>query len=356
MILEISRRASLKKKSFQEEGQRGLSIQIILKFLLIFSFIIYFQSVSAEIIEQIYYLVDDDFITQLDFESEVELVKKNPEVGFDSENPLMIMSNLIIYKLIDSKLRENNLAIKDSDISNYINVIVERNNLGSIENFISVLTSSQNLSYEEYQALIRRKLSFQYYSTRLISTPPVNNREIEEFYQRNRETLFRVKEPLFNLSVLTMILKKSVGFSGKIQVQNRMLKVKEEISTQKITFEEGVKKYSENEVTKSAGGLLGWVDLQQLGIGIENLKILRSLSRGEISDLIRDNQGISLYKVNDILTEGYIPYELAINESKNRIFHEKQKKAFTDSLKELVKDSVIVAKYSKLKIEFNFSK
>lgn len=354
MRLGTSKKTFLKKKN-QEESQQRLSTQVISKFLLILSFIFYFQSVSAEIIEQIYYLVNDDFITQLDFEFEVELIKKSPEADFDSENPLMIMSNLIIYKLIDSKLRENNLAIKDSDISNYISTIIEKNNLGSIENFISILTSSQNLSYEEYQTIVRRKLSFQYYSTRLIPTPPINNREIEEFYQRNRETLFRIKEPLLNLSVLTMILKKGVRFSKKIQVQNRMLKVKEEISTQKITFEEGVKKYSENEVTKSTGGLLGWVDLQQLDIGIENLKVLRSLSKGEVSDLIRDNQGISLYRVNDIITEGYIPYELAINESKNKIFHKKQKKAFTDSLKELVKTSVIVAKYPKLKVEFNFS-
>lgn len=325
------------------------------KFKSVIFFILLLNSnfIFGEIVEEIYYLIDNKPVTKLDFAEEYSLALKNPENSFDINDRYAFMSNLIIEKLIEKKLFDNNLVVKDVDISNYINVIIEKNNLGSLENFVRVLSTSQNITYSEYYKIIRKKLAFQSYVTRLLSTPPIGSREIEEYYQKNREKEFKVDDPILNLSILIIKLPANAGFSQKIAAEKRLVDIRGEIADG-LSFEEAVALYSEDAVTKNNKGNLGWVAPITLGISANSIKMLNSLNTGDISELITSSQGLAIFKVNEVIREGHIPYEVAIEQIKNLLFAKKREQAFKDSLKELVSSASLEARNPELRIEFKF--
>lgn len=152
--------------------------------------------------------------------------------------------------------------------------------------------------YDRNQNSLKEPLKVQveylsYPFDRFSPSAPIGDKEIEEYYQANRETKFhKAKE----VKARYILVRSAADAKQKSEAQTRANRIVTEARAGK-DFAQLAKQESADS-TAAKGGDLGWLTQEQLPSPLD--KAVFSLRKGEISDAIETPAGFHIVKVDDV--------------------------------------------------------
>jgi peptidyl-prolyl cis-trans isomerase D len=131
---------------------------------------------------------------------------------------------------------------------------------------------------------------------RFSPSAPIGDKEIEEYYQANRETKFhKAKE----VKVRYILVRTATDAKQKSDAQTRANRIVAEVRAGKDFAQLAKQESADSTATK--GGDLGWLSQEQLPSPLD--KAVFDLRKGEISNVIETPAGFHIVKVEDIREE-----------------------------------------------------
>lgn len=178
----------------------------------------------------------------------------------------------------------------------------------------------ERVRQEVYKALLEKELSDK------VGKIAVTDKEIEEYYKKNPEV---------RASHILIEVKPGANNEQRAEARKRAEQVYDEVRKSKRSFEELVRLYSEDNLTKTVGGDVGYQSRITLGPGIYDA--LLAMKTNEIRGLIETQYGFHIVKLT-----GKRTFENA-NKRQLRaaVFDEKRKVVFDDYFKNVKKNYTI---------------
>lgn len=175
----------------------------------------------------------------------------------------------------------------------------------------------ERIRQEVYKALLEKELSDK------VNKISVTDREVEEYYKKN---------PDVRASHILIEIKPGANNEQRAEAKKRAEQVYSEVKKSKRSFEELVRLFSEDSVTKAAGGDVGYQSRITLGPGIYDT--LLGMKAGEVKGLVETQYGYHILKLT-----GRRSYE---NSNKRQlraaVFDDKRKTVFDEYFKVLKKN------------------
>lgn len=169
---------------------------------------------------------------------------------------------------------------------------------------------------ELYKGLLEKELG------QKIQDMPISDKEMEEYYKRNPEIRF---------SHILIELKPAPTVEQKSEALKRAKEIFEDIKKSKRPFNELVKLYSDDPLSKQVGGDAGWQSRMTIVPQLYNAAL--SSKVGEIKGIIETQFGYHIIKVTDRRS-----YDNANKRAvRLAVFEEKRKRFFDEYMEKLKK-------------------
>lgn len=256
---------------------------------------------TAEIIEEIVAVVDDEIITRSEFEEEEQALLANAYnrfTGTELDRQVELIRKQVLTQIIDRKVLMHRAA-RLFDLTGYENMLLEQfkkdNKIDSDQELVRLL-AQEGMTVDD----IRRRLIEQVAPQEIIRAE-VGNRvassdaEIEEYYENNRER-YRIKAR-YTLSEI-VILANDDNRDARRELAEQVLG---KARAEGADFAALAKEYSEAG-TAAAGGELGTVLAGDLSADLE--KAAKETPVGTVSDLLAMDYGFHMILVQDRKEEG----------------------------------------------------
>lgn len=297
-------------------------------------------------IESIYCVVNDDVITETDFKIFYDYMRQAAvQSGRSLPGEREVLSNMISSLLIKQEAKRKGSMITPIDVTNQIRRFASMNGLRSIDQLKQVLPS-QGMSWDIFYTMQENQLYMQELMGQMVSGVDPTINDIKDYYEKHKDDFFSIKEDqaVYKLARIQFIPQGENNFSEYREKRRDAEKVYEKLNEGE-SFEKMVRQYSEDASTKPTDGILGWMLPDELGY--RTLTVVENLGSNEISEIFTDqNNAISIYKVIDKKTSGYIPFEKAKLLIKNRMLMEQREEALNRKIKNIKEESYIVEKHA----------
>lgn len=249
--------------------------------------IFFFQTVSASIKNNILVKVENEIITNYEFQNKLMTSLILSDQNITQEN-INLNKKKTLNFLIDLKLKRIELSRFDVKVNNrkvndYIKTISSDKNIDETKIKFNNNNIDFKLFYEEIETQFQwQQLIYKIYSSKIDIDENKIDQEINELNKREADIIN------VNISEIEVFLKNDISDDANIQ------KIKNLIITD--GFEKTAITYSDSD-TSINGGNLGWVNTKSLSSNI--YKIINNLKIGEISDPIRKQNSFLILKLNE---------------------------------------------------------
>lgn len=303
---------------------------------------------SNVIVEQVYYFVNDDIITKIDFDLAYKRAEKSPEARNLSKKEISntVVSNLIFDRLVKKEAENLGIFINDGDVATQVQRIMKENRIDEIEDFINVL-SSQGLTYEDYTNDLRKNLLVQAYVEQAITYNEISGEEVRKYYEKEKNRLFVIKEPIYRVHYLERISPIEANLSQKLEIQKNLEKVRGLAVEKKIALPQLFNELPDSEKKKMNVVSTGWTFLTNLGLSDEHVAQISQQQpyttdgTGGISRIMPSPKGVAFYQLLEVKRQGYIPYSLAFKIIEQKLFLERRNNNFQLLVKKLFASAYI---------------
>jgi len=284
-------------------------------------------SISAEVIDRIVAIVNNDIVTWVQLSKETAPYIENIESSGSSEEKkneaVKQINNKILMALVDRSLTQQEaqkyrITVSDVEVENALeNVKKERS--FSQEEFENALKKERR-TIKEYREDVRKQiLQSKLINHAVKSKVVITESEIKKYYDSNAKKYSGQKK--YHLRNILM------DNEDELKQIRKKLDAKEDFS--------GLAKKHSLLPNASEGGNLGLFDINNFA---ENIKeIISGLNKGDYSNVISTTQGFQIFYVEDIVLDGNKTYEQAHDEIQEILYSEQVKKKFEtwiESLKE----------------------
>ena len=295
------------------------------------------SSFSAEVVERILAVVNDEIITEQDLQvimAPIVAQYRTMYTGAKLEEELAAAAQNFLDKVIEDKLilseaKRKQVIIKDAEVDEMMTDV--RNKFPSRDLFLSAI-EEQGLTEKKLWNRFRDQIMMQkLVNFEVRSRVSVSPGEINEYYKANPDR-FAQGDRVHLQQILVRIGQRSEE-EAKSFTDSLLARLKEGSS-----FEELAKAYSEGSEAKE-GGEMGWVGKGQL-LGEIDEKVF-ALGAGEITSVIRSSLGFHIFKVVEREQVSVKPLAEARNEVQDTLFKEKFKKRLEEWTSALKKNAYI---------------
>jgi len=303
--------------------------------LVVFSLIIisfgFCWPLSADVIDRIVAIVNDDIITLVQLNKETALYIKNIESsGYPDEKKKEMMQEIhkkMLNAMIDQSLTQQeakkyHINVSDTAIDNAVENVKKAKSL-SQEEFEYAL-EQEGLTLKEYRENIKKQILQSKLINRAVKSKVIiTESDIKKLYEANIEKYSGTK---------------------KYHLRNILMADEDEIKEIKKKLDENkefitlAKKYS---IAPNAqdGGDLGTFDIRNFSESIK--ESISKLDKGGFTDVISTAQGFQIFYVEDIVLESAKTYEEAYDEIHEILYREQVEKKFDTWLESLKKKAHI---------------
>lgn len=251
----------------------------------------------ADVVDRVIIVVNDEVITQRDYDRAFIPVKQGIENNFEGEELEArlkaaeegIKDHLINAKLAISLAKKENVQIDEEELSSRIETI--RSYYGTEQEFLVALrargTNRSEFEKEIREQMLAQQLVQEKVSSKIVVTPG----EIRELYEKNKDQMVA---PL-QVKVRTIMLSRT-GERGDESSKREMAKILEEARKTK-DFAALAEKRSEGPYA-GEGGDMGYILPGQTVDEIDS--VVFSLQQNEVSEIVETPIGYHIFYAEDI--------------------------------------------------------
>ena len=264
---------------------------------LFLSFLTLSAAAYAGVVDKVVVVVNDEVVTQREFDRIFEPLKKSYEANFKGEElgrrleeaRKGLLEQLINAKLTVSIAKKQNIKVDQKEVQEKIDKV--RGYYGTEEEFLQDLSSKgTNLSEFEKEVrdqMLAQKLVEKEIASKIVVTP----KEVQDLYEKNKDKMVAPK----TVKVREIMIKKP-EVAGDDTARKRMKQMVSEIKKGK-DFSEVAREQSEGPFA-AEGGDMGYVPEGQMLPEID--KAIFSLNKGEMSEMIETPVGYHVFLAEDI--------------------------------------------------------
>ena len=301
----------------------------------VFSFIIinlgFLGSISAEVIDRIVAIVNNDIVTLVQLNKETAPYIKNVEFsGYSDEKKneaIQTINKKILNALIDQSLTQQEakryqISVSDTEVNNAVEDVKKAKSL-SPEEFERAL-DQEGLSLADYHENIKKQiLQARLINQAVKSKVIITDSDIKKSYEANAGKYSGKKK--YHLRNILM------------DNEDKIKEIKKKLDKKK-KFISLAKKYS-IAPNASEGGDLGMFDINNFSERIKDS--ISQLYKGEFTDVISTPQGFQIFYIEDIVLKGAKTLQQAHDEIHGILYGEQIKKKFETWLESLKKKAHI---------------
>jgi peptidyl-prolyl cis-trans isomerase SurA len=311
-----------------------------------FSFFLVAKADSAEVVDRIVAVVNDDIITLTELN---RLVKPYAErirtLGYsaDKEHKMLfkvrenVLNQLIDLKLKDQEIKRFGIKISEKDIDQTIERIKETNFYTDED--LRVGLSKDGLTMEEYRERIKEQiLRARLVNIKVKSKIVITKEDVKSYYEDHQDKYGgKKKYHLYNIIIKVLPL---TDEKEKLKIKARMDSILKELNEEK-SFESMAKNYSELSLVAEGaeGGDLGLFGLDELSPQLRNT--IKEMKAGEFTPVLDTDQGFQIFLVKEIVQTSGKPLEDVSPEIEEILFNEIVEKKYQSWLEDLREQSVI---------------
>jgi peptidyl-prolyl cis-trans isomerase SurA len=300
---------------------------------------------GAELVDRIVAIVNDDIIRLAELNKAFEPIEKQIQSkGFPAEKEREIiyeermktLNNLVDDKLVEQKINQAGISVKDSEVDSAIAQIKSMNKY-SQEEFEQALTAS-GLNPNDYRdeikkQIMRNKLVNQEVTSNIVIT----NSEIQAYYDAHPET-YQVRKKYFLRNILMAY---PSGNESGSDARSRMDQVAEKLKNG-ARFDEMAKAYSE-AINADDGGRLGYFTIDDLTGSIKDA--VSVMKPGEFSPVIETENGYQIFYVDEIAEVPSKSLSEASGEIRQKLYEDQVNEKFKTWVDEIKKEAHIKILY-----------
>src|SRR5271156_613902 len=302
---------------------------------------------KAAVVEQIIARVNNDIITQSDYQHADMQLKD--EIAHDCQNcpgdklaaeykdqQKDLLRGLIDQSLMVQRAKDMGISV-ESDLVKRLDDVRKQNNLGSIDDLEKAVEGS-GLPWEDYKTQIRNGMLTQEVIRREVGSHiNIPTEEVKTYYGAHSQEFTRPEQV-----VLTEIF---LSTEGKSPEEMESVHRKAEDLLARVRkgddFNEIAKRYSEGSTAKD-GGDLGTFKQSELAPQLED--VVFKMEKGQITDVIQTKTGFEVLKVEAHYKAGLQPMDKVENEIMNRLYMQKMQPQMRDYLGQLREESYVMVK------------
>ncbi|MBW2037418.1 MAG: SurA N-terminal domain-containing protein [Deltaproteobacteria bacterium] len=294
---------------------------------------------SAEVVDRIVAIVNNDTITLSELNEELEpyaeQIRESHYTPEQKRKALFKLRQEILDRMIDQKLTDQEskklgISIRESEVDKTIEEI-KHQYFYTDEELRGVL-AEEGLTLEEYRARIKEQLlQIKLVNIEVKSKIAITAKEIQDYYQRHKNEYQSRKK--YHLRTILIGVPSSATPDQKLSALNRIEAVVAEFK-KGASFENLARRYSE-DITAADGGDLGLFSLRELSPQFQ--QAVRKMKEGEISPVLETPHGyqvLMLQKVIELPGKTLKEARIEIQEKLFRNMVEKKYKAWLKSLRE----------------------
>ena len=312
-------------------------------FFCVFGCPLILKSTSAEIVERIVAVVNDDVITLIELNSSLKpYTEKIRSLGYPSEKEQQLLFNvrkdmldrLINQKIEDQEIKRSKVEISEGQIDQTIERIKETNYLTDEQ--LRAALAKDGLTMEEY----RKKIKSQVLRERLVtlkvkSKIVITKEDVKAYYEKHIDEYGgKQKYHLRNIIIKVPLFSDS---EKKLEIKARMDEILEKLKAGE-SFEVLAAKYSESPAA-SDGGNLGEFEFDSLSPQLQ--KAIEEIKPGEFTPVLDTDQGYQIFFLEEILSAKGKTLEEVTPEIERKLYDESIDKKYRAWIGDLRKQSVI---------------
>ncbi len=300
-------------------------------------------SKSAEIVDRIVAVVNDDVITLSELNREVKPYSEKIRIsGYPSEKEQKMLfkvresmlQRLVNRKIEDQEIKRSKIEISEAEIDQTIERIKEANYYTDED--LRAALARDGFTMKEY----RKQIGDQILRTRLVnlkvkSKIVITQKDIESYYEKHIEK-YRGKKQ-YHLRNIIMKVPAFADTNKKLEIKSKMDDILEKLKAGQ-SFETLAMKYSESPAA-SKGGDLGLFESDSLSPQIQ--KAVEGITTGEFTPVIDTDQGYQIFFIEEILNALAKPLEEIAPEIEKILYNESVDKKYQTWIEDLRKQSVI---------------
>ena len=296
----------------------------------------------GDTIEKIVARVNGQIITLSQVETYYEALNQQKQFKGKIKTS-QVLDDLISTEILFQLAGEYHVDVKDKDVEKVINQL-RRNSKTHTPKAFHKFLKKQGINSLDLLRLQRKKSQT---SRNLINFIIQNNmiekpseKELKKLYEENKEG-FQENDKI-KISYIIIYMGNNDSNDDLIIKQELAENILKLIKNEEESFEALAKKYSDDRRTKNRGGLIGWYDKDTLEQFIpDHSDQIFLLKKGEISELIEAEKGLSLFKLIDRKKGRVVPYSKAKKTISQKILFDRARIQLENMLKVKKKRSVI---------------
>ena len=296
--------------------------------------------VSAEVIDGIAAIVNDELVTTHDVDKEASLISRDAAVrksGPEMDMPQLrtaALDQLIDKKLGEQKVRELDIKISDEEVRQAIDEVKKQNNL-SQEALVAAL-HGQGLSLDQYHAQMKEQLErLRLMGQEVRSKIQVGEKELREYYDANQK---RFGEEVFQARHIYFRINEKTSQEDVKKIMATAMSVLHEARSGR-SFADLAKTYSDDALTAKDGGDLGTFKIGETLPEIETT--VATMQPGDISDLVTTPAGFHIIKLEKRFARKTKSFEEVKGEVEDLLYRKKSEDRFNQWLADLRKSAAI---------------
>lgn len=294
---------------------------------------------TAEVLDSLAAIVNDDLITTYDVDRETSLLtkeaaKKSAPAVAQPQLRTDALNQLIDKKLAEQKIRELDIKVSDEELRQAIDEVKKQNNFTQ-EALISAL-QAQGIPFDQYKAQLREQIErLRLMGQEVRAKIQVGEKEIRAYYEAN---LNRFSDEMFQARHIYFMVNEKTPEADVKRIMATAMTVLQEARSGK-DFAELAKKYSDDHLTAKEGGELGTFKKGEMLPEIENT--VAAMKPEEISDLVITPAGFHIIKLEKRFSKNAKTFDEAKAEIEEILFRKKSEERYNQWLADLRQGAAI---------------
>ncbi|MFH1552816.1 MAG: peptidylprolyl isomerase [Candidatus Omnitrophota bacterium] len=293
---------------------------------------------SAAVVDKVIVVVNEEVLTQREFDRMFAPTKRNLEANFKGEELQSrlemerkgLLEQLVATKLIISLAKKEKIEIDEEELQKNIGII--KANFKTEEEFLQEL-NAKGTNLTEFEREIREQMLAQKFVEKEVSSkiviPPY---EVRDLYDNNKEKLVAPDV----VKVRGIMIRKNEGSSGDAD-RKKMEEIVGELKKGK-DFATLASERSEGPYAKNAGDM-GYIPRGELPPELEG--VIFALKKGEISDIIESQVGYHVFLAEDVQQGRSLEFNEVSDYLKNELYKKKIRENMIKWIEEKRKNAYI---------------